>query len=75
MKWMNVKDELPKKQGSYLLFGKATCGTHSEIPRVTEGKWYSPYENGNPDFEFGEYSCSIDVSHWMEMPDPPPFKL
>ncbi len=68
MKWINVKDELP--QPSYgtriLAYGispRCSCASHPQIEfcRYSDEKI----------FEFGEYDCPFEATHWMPLPGAP----
>lgn len=67
MEWISVKDRLPENEYEkrYLAYGTPICGNHDPKP-VIEFCAYSDNE-----FIFGEYSCGLDASHWMELPEPP----
>ncbi len=67
--WISVDDRLPN-ECEVLVFGSPTCGTHDDDPAVMEAR-YNIKENY---FEFGEYDCGIDVTHWMPLPEPPEVK-
>lgn len=61
--WISVKDQLPEKQGVYLVAFK------SPLPKVTIA-WWAPREYGWYDLEY--YNFHTDgVSHWMPLPEPP----
>lgn len=71
MEWVSVKDRLPQKEPSryrsrIIVYGSPSCGTHSSDFDVMEAYYH---EDGY--FEFGEYDCGIDVTHWMPLPKPP----
>jgi len=70
MEWINIKDRLPEENVDCLVYGCAECGTHDPTPCVREGR-LAIYSNGNSSFEFGEYNCSINATHWMPLPKPP----
>lgn len=66
-KWINVTDRLPEKSYSsrVLAYGFPTrrpCGLEERI------EFCKFDENG---FEFGEYDCGFDATHWMPLPPPP----
>lgn len=66
MNWIKSSEHLPKEYIPILIYGAATCGGNcSRLPMVREGI----YRSGK--FEFGEYDCSCDVTHWMPLPEPP----
>jgi uncharacterized protein DUF551 len=50
----------------FIVYGSPSCGTHSEDMIVMEASYR---KDGY--FEFGEYDCNIDVTHWMPLPSPP----
>lgn len=71
MKWMKYPDEKPQlKMGEWsrnvIVYGSPQCGSHSSDWQVMEAVFVE-----EDYFEFGEYSCPIDVSHWMPFPEPP----
>jgi hypothetical protein len=69
MKWISVKDELPKKDGDYLV-----CDTHSDAMMVTcyEVNTMRWNDNGTkPLIDFWEHD---EVTHWMPLPNPPSTK-
>ncbi len=61
-KWISVKDRLPDKTGSYIVWDSPYC---SSTKHPTEG-WF--------DGEQMETSIASDwsnITHWMEWPDEP----
>ena len=62
MKWINVKDSLPKNDGVVLV----TDGEH-----VTIAEWYreSGWSLSREDKAIGFFSTAI--THWMLLPAPP----
>lgn len=67
--WIKCGDRLPdepKYRDNYIVYGYPTCGTHSEDKIVMEAFYI-----GDGHFEFGEYDCGIEVSHWMPLPKAP----
>lgn len=70
--WISVKDRLPPANSHLILYGKPMCDTHSPDPAVLEGRYWSRnLDDSEMHFEFGEYDCWIEVSHWMPLPTPP----
>lgn len=65
MEWNKFADIKPPNRSRLIVFGTPTCGTCQPTKQVKEAR----YEEGY--FEFGEYDCSIEVTHWMELPCPP----
>ncbi len=69
MEWISVKDRLPDPSSlEYVLaYGIPTC--HGDCERKLQIQFcrYSEDEG----FEFGEYDCGLDTTHWMPLPDPP----
>lgn len=67
MEWISVKDRLPEETDC-IVYGTPTCGaTCGTNPIVTQARHREGQE-----FEFGEYDCGIEVTHWMPLPTPPP---
>ncbi len=70
MNWIKCSDKLPELNDNYrtcvIVYGTPTCGTCGSKTQVMEA-----YYNRKGYFEFGEYDCGIDVSHWMPLPDAP----
>ncbi len=64
--WISVKDRLPESYTTILIYGQATRCSCSKDFKVREGRYK---EHG--DFEFGEYDCPCNVTHWMPLPEPP----
>lgn len=63
MEWISIKDRLPESNSvGILIYGSATCGTCDSYPQVREGRYR------NELFEFGEYNCTCNVTHWMPLP-------
>lgn len=65
--WNKYPDIKPDSEGVYrlIVFGTPTCGTCRPVKQVREARYRDGY------FEFGEYDCSINVTHWMLFPEPP----
>ena len=57
MEWINVKNELPEKQGRYLVW-------HNNM--ILKAVYM-----GNDYFSYGYYSNRILPTHWMPLPEPP----
>ena len=69
-KWIKCSDQLPKSdvwRKSVIIYGSPQCGTHSADWQVMEAF----YLKEDKSFEFGEYDCPIEVTHWMPLPPPP----
>ena len=73
MEWISVEDRMPEEStDKILLYGSPTCGACSPRKTIVQGRYSSTYEDRTDlRFAFGEYDCSIDVTHWMPMPEPP----
>lgn len=57
MKWISVKDRLPKRVGNFLIhdiFGDVEAGFYN-----ADMHWYN---GGRP---------AAEVTHWMPLPEPP----
>lgn len=69
MNWINVKDDLPKQSGQYLVYKNksrpivtiAAFGSHHSKHGIIHGKMFR-FLNGTPD---------NNVTHWMDIPAPP----
>ncbi len=66
MNWHDVKKELPEKDGEYLVWGEGSlyytmvvCDFRGDKDEL---KWSLEEDDG---------FRAIDVTHWMELPDPP----
>jgi len=72
--WISVDERMPESSyESILIYGSATCGGACDpSPKVREGRYWSHYsDKSDLGWEFGEYDCSCEVTHWMPMPAPP----
>ena len=59
--WISVKDELPKTNGTYLVYdGENVYSAEYEKGR-TVSEWTDDYEG----------YCDIEVTHWMPLPKAP----
>lgn len=67
MEWISVKDAMPGIGERVLGYGRAECGTCCEDKMVRECRRH--YKNQC--FEFGEYDCPFNITHWMPLPEPP----
>jgi len=78
MKWISVKDKLPDKEGLYLCFDGddnyylgdyMLCGEYYQMD--DEGNNRKILENNifMTGDDSGDYK--IEVTHWMELPEPP----
>lgn len=70
MKWISAKERLPdvaEWRDRFIVYGTPTCGRCGDEPTVMEAKFYKEKNC----FEFGEYDCGIDVTHWMPLPEAP----
>lgn len=64
MKWISVKDKLPKKSGYYLIANNATS--------VWVMRFSIRYKKFNTlDYECGDIYAVTSVTHWMPLPKPP----
>lgn len=64
MKWINIKDGLPKREDIYLIYPwKQECVAYFNIDGDYAGKWTNLDEYG--------YGYEIIVTYWMPLPDPP----
>lgn len=66
--WISVKNRLPEDSYSkrVLAYGIPACGNCGETQQVQ----FCNYQAKNG-FEFGEYDCPFDATHWMPLPSPP----
>jgi len=62
MKWTNYYKEIPKEEKYYLT---ASWDKRNKIYRVTENKWLTQF--GWAEYRMG----NEEVTHWMELPEPP----
>lgn len=72
MQWIKYPENKPQLKldeysRNFIVFGTPTCGTCGCLKEVREAKYIRVYEC----FQFGEYDCGIEVTHYMEMPEPP----
>ena len=70
MEWISVKDRLPVSGGpstNYLVYGITTCESCKTTPSVFEATWRRTAR----EFEYGEFDCGVDATHWMPLPDAP----
>lgn len=68
--WISVNDRLPPESWeAILIYGSAACTTCSKLPKAREGRYCQ--SGSYIGFEFGEYDCPCDVTHWMPLPEPP----
>ena len=71
MKWIEVKDELPKKEDVYLIW------PHDKYAGFSALFWPYPDSKVNiekcfySESEYGEVTNLLDVTHWMPLPDKP----
>ena len=74
MEWISIKDRLPEDDNNrlkrILAYGTPTCcGNCEAIPQIQFCVYNrSKQEEG---FTYGEYSCGLDATHWMPLPDFP----
>lgn len=78
-KWISVKDALPDKDGTYLVFEQSKYGNSNNVRSFT----FNLEEVDDLCFEdkdragWFDYSCELglyevnDVTHWMPLPEPP----
>jgi len=67
MEWIKVTDQLPKEYERVLAYGKSLCGScHLFEDKVIE---YCVFKKG--EFEFGEYQCPFEPTHWTPLPSTP----
>ena len=68
MKWIKVEDQLPEKYIRVLAYGYGIgCGCLGTDELAIQ--FCRLDRNGN--FEFGEYDCGLNATHWMPLPEPP----
>ena len=65
--WIKSSERLPDEEGDYIVYGIPTCISCWKEWRVREATW----KMKNKSFEFGEYDCPLEVSHWMPLPEKP----
>lgn len=68
MEWVSVKDRLPanNEDGERILaYGIPRCGNCGKWIRIEFCKYHEDI------FQYGEYSCPLDATHWMKLPEPP----
>jgi hypothetical protein len=65
-RWISVKDRLPEDEKRVLAYGRAACMSCSKHLQIQFCKYQK--ETG---FEFGEYDCEFDATHWQPLPEPP----
>jgi len=65
--WISVKEQPPKEEYEkrILAYGIPKCGTHPEKLVIEFCRYYKGL------FEFGEYDCPLEATHWMNLPEPP----
>jgi len=69
MEWISVKEKLPEDHADCIVYGIPTCGSCGEYARVVQARFRKER------FEFGEYDCGIETTHWMPLPEPPKEKI
>ena len=68
--WIKCSDRLPKIEewrSTFIVYGSPKCGSHCNDFQVMEAY----YRREDKCWEFGEYDCPINVTHWMPLPKPP----
>ncbi len=68
--WISVKDRLPISENlstRYIVYGTCDCGKCHKEKSVFEVRWRRKAK----EFEYGEYDCSVDATHWQPLPEPP----
>lgn len=65
MKWVSVKDRLPETLVRVVVWGTSKCHCGNR-----EGYYLAEYFADYDRWEYGEYSCRIEVTHWM-IPEKP----
>lgn len=55
--WISVKERLPEKEDSYIVFGKAVSSTYMAFAVYI--------------LESEQFTITSDVTHWMPLPEPP----
>lgn len=72
MEWISVKDRLPLKGRKDT--GRLVCIVYGFDPTIIhQEKWVleAYYDSIRDCFEYGEYDCPLEVTHWMPLPEPP----
>ena len=64
MKWISVKEKLPKKEGKYLIYTKNLTG----YKPLEENIFIAIFYCNDWIFKYWEDN---DVTHWMPLPEPP----
>lgn len=67
VKWISVKDQLPKVEGDYLTFypdkyGNSMVCIRSWLHWANGFSWY---------YSWNERCDEVEVTHWMPLPKPP----
>ena len=65
--WISVKDKIPEEHYSnrFLAYGIPVCGTCAPDLQIQFCRYYEDH------FEYGEYDCVFEATHWMKLPNPP----
>lgn len=72
MNWINVKERLPDSINRNN--GRIVCIAYGFDPlSYHKEKWVleAYYDSERNCFEYGEYDCPLEVTHWMPLPEPP----
>jgi hypothetical protein len=64
--WIKVKERLPPEDGKRILaWGVPACGTCAAFDQIQ----LCLYSDGR--FDFGEWECIFEATHWMPLPEAP----
>ncbi|MCP3682006.1 MAG: DUF551 domain-containing protein [bacterium] len=58
MKWISVKDSLPKQIGDYLIYDSEVIA-------------WSFFNSDKKWAGYNGHNCFFDATHWMPLPEPP----
>ena len=66
MKWVNVKDYLPKERGEYLGYDTSCGGSVTIVLFTPKGKYNDSYFSAIAESDF-----MFETHYWMNMPEVP----
>ena len=72
MEWISVKDRLPEFNQDVLIFANpsiATAVRHMCSPKTPDDWWWTGNCYGGYEWEW-DFETE-NITHWMELPDPP----